>query len=330
MPFRNAAATLRPAIESIRSQTFKNWELLLFDDGSDDESPAIADACATGDARIRVIRSTYVGIVSALQKACATARAPLIARMDADDVAHPSRFEKQAARMQADGSIALCGCHIQWIGPTPGAGQRRYASWINALENHDDIVRELFVECPIAHPTFMMRRDQLEHVGGYIDRGWPEDYDLVMRLWMAGCRFGKVPEVLLDWRIADTRLSMTDPRYALSRFRALKRHYLRRAYWGRNVGAEWGKRFFQWGAGEVGKLWLREWESERPEAVVDINPRKIGRRIHGVPVISPDLLPAPREVFVAVTVGAPGARDEIRGWLNPRGYAETVDYLFLA
>jgi hypothetical protein len=117
---------------------------------------------------------------------------------------------------------------------------------------------------------------------------------------------------------------MSDPRYGLDRFRALKRHYLFRSY----LSDE--KPFCQWGAGEVGKLWLREWGVRRPLAVVDVNPRKIGRSIHGVRVIEAADLPPPGESFVLVAVGAPGAREEIRAWLSPRGYRELEDYLFIA
>ncbi|MGI6461330.1 MAG: hypothetical protein ACOX5J_14790 [Candidatus Hydrogenedentales bacterium] len=80
----------------------------------------------------------------------------------------------------------------------------------------------------------------------------------------------------------------------------------------------------------MGKVWLREWGHRQPDAVVDINPRKIGRKIHGVPVIAPDELPEPGTTFTLIAVGAPGARDEIRAWLKPRGYIELRDFLFVA
>jgi len=91
-----------------------------------------------------------------------------------------------------------------------------------------------------------------------------------------------------------------------------------------------GKPMWQWGAGEVGKVWLREWESTRPAAVVDINPRKFGKRIHGYEVVEPDALPAPGQAVTVVAVGAPGARDEIRAWFGARGYVEARDYWFVA
>lgn len=325
MPCFNAAPYLEKALESILAQTFTDWECIVFDDGSTDESLTKIERVTRLDPRIRLIESPHVGIVAALQAACAEAHGAFIARMDADDVAHPDRLALQLDLMTREPGMALCGAGVEVFGPNVGEGRRRYESWINGLVTHQDLARELFVECPIPHPTFFMRSADYREAGGYREAGpgWPEDYDLCMQFWLAGKRLGKVAGPLLRWRDAEGRLSMSDARYGLDRFRAVKRHYLFESYLK-------DKRFIQWGAGEVGKLWLREWGERRPEAVVDINPRKIGRVIHGFPVIAPEDLPGPGETFVIVAVGAPGARDEIREWFAPRGYVETADYLFVA
>lgn len=324
LPCFDAASTLRASIESIRTQAFEDWELIVFDDGSTDGSLEIARGITENDPRIRVIASSHTGIVEALRRACADARSDFIARMDADDIAHRDRLAKQVELMMSAPETALCGTQVRVVGSGIGYGRRRYETWINALTTHEAMVRDLFVECPIPHPTFMMRREALDEVGGYEDRGWPEDYDLCMRLFLAGKRFGKVPAPLLDWTESADRLSMVDARYDAGRFRALKRHYLFQSYLkGRDS-------FHQWGAGEVGKRWLREWADRKPVAVVDINPRKTGRTIHGTEVISPEELPEPGADFIVVAVGAPNARNEIRKWLEPRGYRELEHFLFLA
>lgn len=324
MPAHNALDTLAGALGSILHQTVKDWELVLVDDGSDDGTGALADEMATQDDRIRVVHTPHRGIVEALNHAASLARGPLLARMDADDVSLPGRFAAQLALFDTEPGLVLCGGVVRMVGGGIGSGRRRYEGWINGLLTHEDMVREIFVECPLPHPTFMMRRDAFLGGGGYTDNGWPEDYDLVMRLWRAGGRFAKPAEPLLDWREHPRRLSMTDDRYGETAFRALKRHYL----FGSGMMAN--RLFLQWGAGEVGKRWLREWGAAVPAAVVDINPRKIGRTIHGVPVIPPEQLPRPEEVFIVVAVGSPGARDEIRDWFGPRGYTEGRDFLFLA
>ena len=324
LPCFDAAQTLSAAIQSIRVQTFEDWELIVVDDGSTDASVEISEDAARADDRIRVVRLPHAGIVEALQRGCEAAHGPLIARMDADDVALPSRFEEQVRLMERDGGVALCGTQVRMAGGTIGYGRNRYETWVNALVTHEEIVRELFIECPIPHPTFMIRRSCYEALGGYRDNGWAEDYDLCMRAFLAGMRFGKVAQPLLDWTESPQRLSMISPRYGLDRFRALKRHYLFMTY------LKEANRFYQWGAGEVGKAWLREWGDRKPIAAVDINPHKIGRTIHGVPIVPPDALPEPGQGFTVVAVGAPDARREIRAWLIPRRYRELRDFLFLA
>lgn len=325
LPVFNGAATLAAAVESIRVQTFEDWEVVVVDDGSTDPSAEIALALSEKDPRIRVIASEHGGIVRALQLGCAQSRGRYLARMDADDIAHPLRFEQQLAVMESDGRIGLCGTEVRMTGEHLGAGRRRYEEWINGLLSHEDMVRELFVECPIAHPTFLMRREAFEAVGGYQDYGWAEDYDLVMRMFLGSYRLAKAAAPLLEWTESPGRLSMRSERYSPSQFRNLKRHYLFRTFL-----AKPGP-FHQWGAGEVGKKWLREWGARKPQAVVDINPRKVGTVIHGYRVIPPEALPAPGSGdFTVVAVGSPGARDEIRAWLTSHSYRECQDFAFLA
>jgi glycosyltransferase involved in cell wall biosynthesis len=320
----NGTATLGESIASIIAQTCDDWEMIVFDDGSTDDSLAIAEQFAESDSRIRVMPSPHVGICAALRAACATAQGTFIARMDADDLCHPRRLEKQLDLMECQPNLALCGVQVAMMGNTIGEGRRRYEEWINSQNAHDEITKAIFIECPIAHPTFFMRRDWYEKVGGYTEGPWPEDYDLLMRLHVAGARFANVPEVLFQWRDHENRLSMSDERYGLPQFRALKRRYLFQT-----ILAD-DRPFYQWGAGDVGKAWLREWGVTKPIAVVDIHPRKIGRVIHDVPVIAPEELPAPGEAPVLAAVGAPGAREDIRGWLMKAGYIEGRDLYFLA
>ena len=117
---------------------------------------------------------------------------------------------------------------------------------------------------------------------------------------------------------------MNSSRYGPRAFRQLKRNWLKK------VRADDGRPLYQWGAGEVGKRWLREWKGGEITAVVDIRPSKIGQRIHGVPVIEAEALPGPGNCFVLVMVGTPGARDVIRVWFRAAGYVECVDFRFFA
>ncbi len=323
LPFYNAQATLARALDSITTQTFTDWELIAFDDGSTDASRTVAERCAAQDPRIRVLGTEHLGIVGALQAACDAARAPMLARMDADDESAPERLAQQTDLMERRPELGLCGTLVRVRGNV-GTGLKRYETWLNALVSGADIDREIFIECPLAHPSFLLRRSAYEAVGGYRDIGWAEDYDLVLRLWQHGWPMAKVPGALLDWHTSTTRLSLADARYSEPQFRAAKRHFLAQTCLAEN------RPFHQWGAGDVGKRWLREWGTHRPITVVDINPRKIGRTIHNTLVIAPEALPPPGPHFLLIAVGAPGARQEIRDWLTPRGYREPRDYRFVA
>ena len=324
MPVHNAATTVGTAIDAVLRQTWKALELIVYDDASEDETRDRVLQRAEDDERIRLIAGPRRGIVGALQEGCRHARGTLLARMDGDDDLHPTRLERQLAALEADPDAALCGTGVAMFGERVGRGRRRYEHWLNRLTHHDAIRRELFVECPLAHPSFTMRRNAFEAVGGYEDHGWAEDYDLCMRMACGGYRFATVAAPLLRWRESAGRLSMNSDRYSPARFRALKRHYLF------DLHPLEGRDFYQWGVGQVGKPWLREWDTPRPLAAVDIHPRKIGRTIHQTPVIAPEELPPPGTAFTVVAVGAPGARTEIRAWMNPRGYVEGRDYLFIA
>lgn len=326
MPVRDAAQTIEAAVDSIRSQSWPRWELVAVDDGSSDATPHLLARMSQCDSRLTIISPGAVGLVRALQLGCEAARGTFIARMDADDLAASDRLMRQMRVMLADDRIGLVGAGVADFGAEVGAGRQRYSAWLNSLRSHAAIVRNMFVECPVAHPTFLLRRSALEAVGGYRDHGWPEDYDLVLRLYLGGWRFGVAPgRPLVFWRDWPGRLSRTDERYSAERFRACKMYHLMQTGW-----LAVRQRIIQWGAGREGKAWLRGYPRDRrPSQVVEVNPKKIGRRIHGVPVIAPEDLPPPGETALIVAVGVEGARDEIRCWLAHRGWREGRDYLFV-
>ena len=144
-------------------------------------------------------------------------------------------LQKQAELLDRQSDIQLCGCNVEYFPEDlVRDGARRYQKWINETATSAEIERDIFVECPIAHPTLMMRRDAFQKVGGYQATDWAEDYDLVLRFWNAGLGMAKVPEVLLRWREHDARLSRTDQIYSEDAFRRCKAHYLGQRIAGRS------------------------------------------------------------------------------------------------
>ncbi len=310
MPVRDAAATLPEALASLRRQTLADHELLAIDDGSSDGSAELLDAAAREDPRQRVRHTPPRGLVAALNHGLGLARGGVVARMDADDVAHPDRLLLQAARLEADSAVDVLGSRVELVAP-PGLsnqGMRGYVAWQNGLLDHAAIVADLFVESPLVHPSVAMRRRSLLALGGYHDTGGPEDYDLWLRAHARGLRFGKCAETLLAWRDSPHRLTRCDPRYAAARFLECKCAALLEGPLADRAPV------VVWGAGRIGKAWARRLRvAGRPAAAhVEVDAAKIGNRVHGVPVVGIEAAARFRGAWQLAAVGQPGARSRIR------------------
>jgi glycosyltransferase involved in cell wall biosynthesis len=324
LPFRDAASTLEEALDSILAQRSVQLEVIAIDDGSRDQSSAIAARIAARHAALRIVRTDGIGIARALQLATKHARSQLIARMDADDIAHEERLAKQHDALAREPEIAVLGTQVSCFPEAEiGQGLARYVAWQNELRTPEDHARQMFVESPLCHPSIVVRRAALESVGGYRDGDFPEDYDLFLRLDAAGYALAKLPEVLLRWRHHAQRATVVDARYDRARFLATKAPHLARRL------LALGRPIDFWGAGTNGKRIARAIEpyGVRIERFIDIDPDKIGRTARGAPVISSADVTPPSGRTVVVAVAARGARDLVRSQLNALGYREGADYL---
>ena len=331
MPVYNAAGTLPDTLQSIAAQTLGDFEVIAVDDGSDDDCGMILEAWSRGDRRILPVRAGRVGLVEALNLGLSRCRGEWVARMDADDRMRPDRLALQTALLDARPDISVAGSLVEIFAEgTVGEGMKVYEAWLNSLVEPGDIAREIFIESPIAHPSAMVRRDDLVKLGGYRDAGWPEDYDLWHRYHAAGRRFAKVPEVLLYWREHADRLTRTDSRYSVENFLRVKAHFLVNGPLRDRDG------LIVWGAGQTGRRLTRHiLRMGRPiDAFVDISPRKIGSRMREAPVIGPDELTSAwnrfRHPMLVVAVSSRGARKLIRQALTDSGLTEVEDYLCAA
>jgi glycosyltransferase involved in cell wall biosynthesis len=307
LPVRDGAGTLEESLLSLRAQTLQDHEVIAVDDGSTDGSLSLLQALAKDDPRVRIVASEPRGLVSALNLGLAEAHAPLVARMDADDVAREDRLLRQARRLQEDVTVDVLGCRVS-VDPAAPGGMGAYVEWSNALVDHDAIVDDLFVESPLVHPSVMMRRVVLDTLSGWRVFDGPEDYDLWLRAHAAGFRFGKLEASLLFWRDGPARLTRIDPRYAADRFLALKIEHLERQR------LKHGPDLVIWGAGKIGKRWARALVAggHPVKAFVEVDPGKIGQRIHGAVVVGVEAVKATGPALHLAAVGQPGARQRIR------------------
>ncbi|MGQ9454921.1 MAG: glycosyltransferase [Armatimonadota bacterium] len=327
MPVYNAAATIEPAVRSILRQSLTNFELVIVDDGSTDATPEILDSLSSSDGRIQVVQTEHRGIVAALNCGLSLCSGELVARMDADDISHRDRLAEQVSFMDANPEISVCASLVR-IFPRKKLleGMLRYEQWLNSLITPSQIARDIFVESPVAHPSVILRRREILELGGYTDRGWVEDYDLWLRYHIHGKKFAKIPRVLLWWRHSPERITVTDPRCSVESFLRAKAHYLSTLIECKN------RPIVLWGAGQTGRRLLKHLlrEGLTLEAVVDIDPKKIGRTLRGQPIVPPDWLITRKNVFVITAVSSSGARELIRSRLTEFGFHEGHDFLCAA
>jgi hypothetical protein len=171
----------------------------------------------------------------------------------------------------------------------------------------------------------MVRRDVLSAFG-YRDRGWAEDYDLLLRLLAAGHEVGVVPRRLLSWREQPKRLSRTSPAYAIDRFTACKAAFLCESF------LQLSLRYILWGYGGTGKAMRKALlrYGRRPAFIVELHPGRLGKTIHGAPVIPPEELPQVDRDPIIVSVAGDQPRRENRACLEALGFRELVDFVCVA
>ena len=320
LPVRDEEPFLAECLDSLSAQTLSDFEVIVVDDGSTDGSAEIAVEHARRDARFRVVRQEPAGMVAASERARAEARAPLLARMDADDITVPERLELQAAAIEEEG-LAAVGGRVEYF-PDPSDGMRAYADWLNSLVTVEAALRDLWVECPLPGPGLTARAELVS----YRDRGWPEDYDLVLRIWESGGRFRNVAALVHRWRDHPDRLTRTQPTYTLDAFRRCKVHFLRRTLLAGERAA------VVWGAGPTGKAIARELLAAGTPlaAFVEVDPRKLGKRIHGAPVVPVEQAAEFRGALALCAVSGPEGRARVRELAAGLGLVEGKDFVAVA
>ncbi|MEP1094278.1 MAG: glycosyltransferase [Cyclobacteriaceae bacterium] len=323
LPFYNSKSTLEKAIESIVNQIFKDFELLLIDNGSTDDSSAIAEKFADQDQRIKVFFERQRGVVFAANNGLSNSRGEYIARMDADDVSLPNRIADQVKLLDAQLEIGLVSGLVRYAGDDSNGGFIRYVNWSNGITRPEALYLNQFVEYPIVNPSIMIRRELYKEYGGYRDGDFPEDYEFFLRLQSHNIQMIKTDSVVLEWNDLPHRLTRTSNKYTSDAFFQVKAKYLSK--WLRENNTR-HPRVIIWGGGKLARR--RSKYLEQHGVVIDsfIDVRKSSDPA----LIYYEDTELFKNAFILSFVSNWDARDQVRTFLNEHAFVEGQDYLICA
>ncbi|MBD8110042.1 glycosyltransferase family 2 protein [Priestia megaterium] len=224
----NGAKKLKYAIQSIQDQTFKDFEFIICDDGSSDESIEIVKEFASKDNRIILIEnSRNMGLAMTLNNCLKVAQGKYIARMDDDDKAHPTRFEKQFNFLESREEYAIVG-----------TGRNMYDDkgiWGQSIREGERSKLDIYLGRTFAHPSVMIRKEAIQQVNGYstsADIGRTEDFDLWCKLYFKGYKGYNLGEALIDYYEARDSYSKRKYKYRICEYKLKKR-------WRKRLGVSW-------------------------------------------------------------------------------------------
>ncbi|WP_417504423.1 glycosyltransferase family 2 protein [Marinomonas gallaica] len=200
MPVKNGAKFLAEAIESILAQSYEDFELLILDDHSDDDSAKIVKAYESLDPRVKLLLAKGEGLVSALNQLLEVAKGEYFARMDADDISNPARLEKQFQHLEQHADCDIIGSWVSVMG-------QKQEIWHYRRTFADTATVLLMGKTPLCHPSIMGRKAVMRRLGYRSKYRHMEDMDLFARALAMGVKFYALPEILLQYRIHSASIS---------------------------------------------------------------------------------------------------------------------------
>lgn len=312
MPTKNAGSFLAACLDSICQQTYSNWELWVVNDHSNDNTQEILDFYAANDARIHVLQNEAYGIIPALQLASKHISGVYVSRMDADDLMPAQKLDLLYQALQGKEKAWLATGKVAYFSDgNLGEGYLKYAQWLNTLCEENRHFEEIYKECVIPSPCWLMRTNDFLDLGGFETAQYPEDYDWVFRVYERNFQVAAVQEVCHYWRDHGSRASRNDPNYLDNRFLDLKLHYFLKLDYNPS------KMLVLWGAGAKGK-WLAQTLLKRniPFVWVCNNQQKIGKEINGQIMFNSDAYSTQIDAQFIVSVANPLEQDAIRKQLK--------------
>ncbi|MCF7561671.1 glycosyltransferase [Sabulilitoribacter multivorans] len=324
IPFKNTEAFISDCMTSILQQTYKNWEVIIVDDNSIDNSYNIVNGFAEKDARIRLLKNSGNGIIDALQLAFKHSKGEFITRMDSDDIMRPNKLEVLVNKLLSHGKEHLATGLVKYFSKDGvNDGYKKYEAWLNKLTKSGNNYAEIYKECVIPSPCWMVHRDDLIACDGFNPHRYPEDYDLTFRFYKHQLKCIPCSDILHDWRDYSYRTSRTDEHYALNHFLDIKLHYFL------ELDYIPEKTLVVWGAGKKGKKVASTFiEKNIPFEWICDNPKKIGKEIYGVVLKPFNFLERISNTQSIITVANENSQKEILTYMEKLNMKSFEDYIF--
>jgi glycosyltransferase involved in cell wall biosynthesis len=324
VPFKNTESFIGECLDSILKQTYTNWEAIFVDDSSADSSFTIVETYAKKNNRIKPHKNTGSGIIKALQTAYCHCKGDYITRMDSDDVMALNRLDVMVNSLVKHGKKHLAIGQVHYFRADGlSDGFARYEKWLNRLTNAGNNYSEIYKECVIPSPCWMLHREDFEACDGFNPNRYPEDYDLAFRFYKAGYTCIPCNDVLLYWRDYSTRTSRTHEHYADNHFLDLKVHYFL------DLNYDATRPLAIWGAGHKGKTLAKILINLNiPFYWICDNPKKIGKHIYDQKLLNFDYLSQLKNPQSIVTVANENAQKEIIHYFEKQNMQSMLDYFF--
>jgi glycosyltransferase involved in cell wall biosynthesis len=324
MPVKNTAQFLEQCLDSILNQTYQYWELLVVDDGSTDESLSVLKSYSEKDSRVKVYSNDGKGIIDALRLAYSKSSGEFITRMDSDDIMTENKLEVLSSNLTNKGEGNLSVGLVKYFSENKlGEGFKKYEAWLNNLILKGDCFGEIYKECVIPSPCWMVYRDDFERCDALRPNRYPEDYDLTFRFYINGLQPIPCDKVLHHWRDYVTRTSRTDDNYADNTFIAIKADYFLSQEYDKT------KNLVVWGAGGKGKALAQILIKKEIDFYwICDNPKKIGKHIYDKEMLPVSELENIENTQSIVTVANTKAQEEIKNYFGKLNQKAMQDYFF--
>ncbi len=324
IPFKNTEKYLADCLNSILNQTYKNWQAILVDDNSIDESLNIVNEFSKSDSRIIVLKNKGNGIIEALKTAYNKADGKFITRMDSDDLmtTNKIKFMVNDLKFKGPGHIAL-GLVRYFSESGIKEGYKRYQDWLNSLISKGKSFSDIYKECVIPSPCWMLYRSDFDKTNGFSSSTYPEDYDLAFRFYENGFKCIPCNKVLHLWRDYPFRTSRTNINYKENSFLKLKINYFLKLSYNPL------KTLVLWGAGKKGKKTASLLISTKtPFVWICNNPNKIGLKIYDVILKPWQKLNSISNCQSIITIANENSQTDIKAYFESRKMKNMVDYFF--